>query len=42
MNAPNLPPLDDAVLPTGIRPSFIEGVNGLRMHLLEAGHEDPD
>ncbi|WP_210035743.1 alpha/beta fold hydrolase [Methylobacterium sp. PvR107] len=41
MNAPNLPPLDDAVLPTGIRSRFVDGVNGLRMHLLEAGHEDP-
>jgi pimeloyl-ACP methyl ester carboxylesterase len=40
MNAPNLPPLDDAVLPTGIRSRFVDGVNGLRMHLLEAGHED--
>ena len=41
MNAPNLPPLDDAVLPAGIRARYIEGVNGLRMHLLEAGHGDP-
>jgi pimeloyl-ACP methyl ester carboxylesterase len=41
MNAPNLSPLDAAVLPEGIRARFIEGVNGLRVHLLEAGHEDP-
>lgn len=40
MNAPNLPPLDSAVLPAGIRARFVEGMNGLRMHLLEAGHED--
>ena len=32
-----LPPLDPALLPAGIRSRFIEGVNGLRMHLLEAG-----
>lgn len=32
-----LRPLDDAPLPAGIRPRFIEGVNGLRMHVLEAG-----
>ncbi len=32
-----LPPLDQAVLPTGIRSRFVAGINGLRMHLLEAG-----
>jgi pimeloyl-ACP methyl ester carboxylesterase len=37
-----LPPLDPAVLPAGIRSRFVEGVNGLRMHVLEAGHETAD
>jgi pimeloyl-ACP methyl ester carboxylesterase len=34
-----LPPLDSAVLPPGIRARFVENVNGLRMHMLEAGFE---
>ncbi|MBL8351801.1 MAG: alpha/beta fold hydrolase [Burkholderiaceae bacterium] len=34
-----LPPLDPALLPPGVRSRFVAGVNGLRMHLLEAGHE---
>jgi pimeloyl-ACP methyl ester carboxylesterase len=34
-----LPPLDAAVLPAGVRARFIDGINGLRVHLLEAGHE---
>ena len=29
-----------ASLPNGIRLRFIEGVNGLRMHMLEAGYEE--
>ena len=29
--------LGSEVLPTGVRSRFLEGVNGLRMHLLEAG-----
>ena len=29
--------LDQAVLPAGIRSRFVENVNGLRMHVLEAG-----
>jgi pimeloyl-ACP methyl ester carboxylesterase len=33
-----LPPLQ---LPGGIRQRFIDGINGLRMHVLEAGHETP-
>jgi len=37
----DLPPLDSAVLPPGVRARFVEGVNGLRMHILEAGHETP-
>ncbi|MGH7100337.1 MAG: alpha/beta fold hydrolase, partial [Stellaceae bacterium] len=30
-------PLDPASLPPGIRARFVEGVNGLRVHVLEAG-----
>jgi len=32
-----LEPLDSAVLPSGIRSRFVERVNGLRIHILEAG-----
>ena len=32
-----LTPLDAAVLPPGLRSRFVDGVNGLRMHVLEAG-----
>ena len=35
----DLPPLDPAVLPAGIRSRFLDGINGLRMHVLEAGFE---
>ena len=28
-------------LPPGIRSRFVDGVNGLRMHVLEAGYEPP-
>ena len=34
-----LPSLDESVLPPGIRSRFVSGVNGLRMHVLEAGFE---
>src|ERR1700730_10053118 len=34
-----LPPLDAAVLPSGIRARFLDGINGLRVHVLEAGFE---
>ncbi len=34
-----LAPLDAAVLPGGVRSRFIDGVNGLRLHILEAGFE---
>jgi pimeloyl-ACP methyl ester carboxylesterase len=34
-----LAPLADAALPSGIRSRFVEGINGLRMHILEAGFE---
>ncbi len=32
-----LPPLDSALLPAGLRARFVENVNGLTMHILEAG-----
>jgi len=35
----NLPPLEPAVLPAGIRARFLDGINGLRVHVLEAGFE---
>ena len=35
----DLLPLDAAVLPSGIRARFLDGINGLRVHLLEAGYE---
>ena len=34
-------PLNPQVLPPGIRSRFVDGVNGLRMHVLEAGYETP-
>lgn len=37
MNMPQ--PLDSSVLPPGIRSRFVENVNGLRMHVLEAGFQ---
>src|SRR5438045_9524212 len=30
-----------AVLPAGVRARFVDGINGLRLHILEAGHETP-
>lgn len=36
-----LPPLDADLLPPGVRSRFVPGINGLRVHLLEAGHETP-
>lgn len=33
--------LPSAWLPKAVRARFVEGVNGLRIHLLEAGHETP-
>ncbi len=32
-------PYDPAVLPSGIRSTFVNDINGLRMHVLEAGFE---
>jgi len=34
-------PLSPDVLPHGVRSRFVDGVNGLTMHLLEAGFEEP-
>src|SRR5262249_3702072 len=34
-------PLDTSVLPPGIRSRFVDGVNGLRVHILEAGFDHP-
>ena len=31
--------LDESLLPAGVRSRFVPGVNGLRMHILEAGFE---
>jgi len=37
----DLPPLSSDVLPSGIRARFVSGINGLRMHVLEAGSAAP-
>lgn len=37
-----LPPLAPELLPPGVRSRFVAGVNGLRVHLLEAGHDTAD
>jgi len=34
-------PLDSAVLPADVRARHLAGINGLSMHVLEAGFEDP-
>jgi pimeloyl-ACP methyl ester carboxylesterase len=34
-------PLEPAILPKGIRSRFIDDINGLRVHVLEAGFESP-
>jgi pimeloyl-ACP methyl ester carboxylesterase len=39
--APGPGPLDASVLPTGIRSRILTNVNGIRMHVLEAGFETP-
>jgi pimeloyl-ACP methyl ester carboxylesterase len=31
-------PIDDAVLPAGVRSRYLDDINGLRVHVLEAGH----
>ncbi len=35
-----LTPLQDGALPSGIRSRFVRDINGLRMHVLEAGFEE--
>ena len=35
-------PFDTAVLPPGIRSRFVDDVNGLSVHILEAGFDRPD
>ena len=35
----DLPPLPSDALPPGVRSRFLEGINGLRVHILEAGFE---
>ncbi|MBS0244964.1 MAG: alpha/beta hydrolase, partial [Proteobacteria bacterium] len=35
-----LAPLEPQHLPEGVRARFIDGINGLSMHVLEAGYED--
>ena len=39
---PGIGPYPDSWLPYGIRSRFMENINGLRIHLLEAGHESGD
>ncbi len=34
-----LAPLPSSILPSGVRSRFVEDVNGLRVHILEAGFE---
>ena len=34
-------PLSASILPPGIRSRYVDNVNGLRMHVLEAGYETP-
>ena len=36
----DLAPLDTAVLPAGVRSRFVPDINGLRVHILEAGFEE--
>ena len=39
---PGIGPYPNSWLPGGIRSRFVENINGLRIHLLEAGHEPGD
>ncbi len=39
--AARIGPLSPSVLPAGVRSRFVDDVNGLRMHVLEAGYETP-
>jgi hypothetical protein len=40
-NGAELAPYSPAVLPPGIRSRLVNDVNGIRMHVLEAGFETP-
>src|SRR6202050_4730630 len=42
MSGSDIVPLDSAVLPAGVRSRFVPDINGLRIHLLEAGFEPAD
>ncbi len=39
--ATEIGPLSTSVLPADVRSGFVDGINGLRMHVLEAGFETP-
>ena len=39
MTMTQLAALDASALPSGIRARFVSGINGLTMHMLEAGFE---
>ncbi len=39
---PAMEPLSPSLLPSGIRSRFVPGINGLTMHVLEAGFEIPN
>lgn len=39
--SPGIDPYPEAWLPEGVRSRFVDNVNGLRMHVLEAGFETP-
>jgi len=41
MSSHTLAPVDSSLLPAGIRSRFVDTANGLSMHVLEGGHEDP-
>jgi pimeloyl-ACP methyl ester carboxylesterase len=36
----DIAPLPSEVLPAGVRSRFVDGINGLRVHVIEAGHEE--
>jgi pimeloyl-ACP methyl ester carboxylesterase len=40
--SPDIGPYPDAWLPEGVRSRFADNINGLRVHVLEAGFETPD
>jgi len=39
---PDLPPLDAALLPPGLRARYVPDINSLRIHILESGFETPN